>query len=735
MAKNKNSLGWGGILLITLFIGWLTWHYWPPKPVESMQMEGGLNAKFRTDGEQLEIYKDQTWQPFFVTGVNMGTTLPGHDPGELPIDKETYLRWFAMIGDMGANVIRVYTIQNPIFYDAIVEYNRQHPSRPLYFIQGVWSPEAEMQQTKDALAPAVREAFKAEIADAVGAVYGGVTIPKKNGKASGTYTTNAGPYLAAWHIGTEWDPDIVKSTNELHKGEPPYQGAHFSAKPKAAPFESFLAEMLDTLAVLESQRGWQHPQTFTNWVTTDPLSHPGELLVHEDMVSVDPTHIAATDWSAGYFASYHVYPYYPDLFRSDEDLQRVRNGRGETDSYLAYLRQLKNYHSGMPVMITEYGVPSSIGLAHLGTLGRDQGGHDETEQGRIDADLYQEIVQEKFAGAILFTWQDEWFKKTWNTMYYEYPEDRRKYWLNVLTNEEMFGVLGMVPSKEGVLAIDGDLKDWDALGKDQMKIDVDVPGWKDIRVTHDEGYVYVAAELTEDFDPSKERLYLGVDTTEGGNRHAAEMGNRRLDEGLETLITIGTDEESQVTIASNYDFHKRLYGLAKYRMIPVKPEEMKDDSGLFDPWKLAVGLAMEPPYSTKYHPFEDVTVGRLKRGSTDPAAPDYSSLNLWQAKGNVVEMRIPWMLLGFTDPSSLQVMGYGNGDGQLEKVKTQGIRFVPWMVDKRSGQVLGLGSGDSVYPASKLPVYTWPMWNEVKYRERLKKSYDILKEVWTKAAH
>ena len=33
-------------------------------------------------------------------------------------------------------------------------------------------------------------------------------------------------------------------------------------------------------------------------------------------------------------------------------------------------------------MITEFGVPSSMGSAHTGPLGRDQGGHTEQERWR-----------------------------------------------------------------------------------------------------------------------------------------------------------------------------------------------------------------------------------------------------------------------------------------------------------------------------------------------------------------
>src|SRR5690606_27348702 len=108
--------------------------------------------------------------------VNMGATIPGHFPGELPISKKDYIRWFGLIQEMGANVIRVYTIMMPQFYEALVEYNADHRDNPLFFIQGVWSPEEQLIEGQDAFDPAVKEQFAQEIKDAVNAVYGKADI-------------------------------------------------------------------------------------------------------------------------------------------------------------------------------------------------------------------------------------------------------------------------------------------------------------------------------------------------------------------------------------------------------------------------------------------------------------------------------------------------------------------------------------------------------------------------------
>jgi hypothetical protein len=112
--------------------------------IESTTLASGIHVKFRTQGTNVEEYTNEAWQPYFAKGINMGATIPGHFPGELAVSEGEYERWFGMIQDMGANVIRVYTIMMPEFYEALVKYNRKHQKNPLFFMQGIWSPEEQL---------------------------------------------------------------------------------------------------------------------------------------------------------------------------------------------------------------------------------------------------------------------------------------------------------------------------------------------------------------------------------------------------------------------------------------------------------------------------------------------------------------------------------------------------------------------------------------------------------------
>jgi hypothetical protein len=86
---------------------------------------------------------------------------------------------------------------------------------------------------------------------------------------------------------------------------------------------------------------------------------------------------------AGYFATYHAYPYYPDFMNNDY--------LGEENPYLAYLTLLKRHHGDQPVLIGEFGVPSSREIAHWNRKGWHHGGHNFTDQARINGLMMKAI--------------------------------------------------------------------------------------------------------------------------------------------------------------------------------------------------------------------------------------------------------------------------------------------------------------------------------------------------------
>ena len=95
---------------------------YPPAPV---------TVKFRAHGDYFEIDRGQGWQKFIVNGVDLAIAKPGYYPGDLAAQRADYDRWLAGIAEMGTNVIRVYTLHYPVFYEAFRDWNVNHPDKPL----------------------------------------------------------------------------------------------------------------------------------------------------------------------------------------------------------------------------------------------------------------------------------------------------------------------------------------------------------------------------------------------------------------------------------------------------------------------------------------------------------------------------------------------------------------------------------------------------------------------------
>ena len=675
----------------------------------------GIKRVSSVRGTHLAVYAGDGWRSRFWDGVNLGATLPGHAPGDLAPTKKDYLRWFGMMKAMHVDVVRVYTILPPRFYEALAQFDSGRKD-PLWLIQGVWTPEKRLigkdRKGTDAYAPEITHSFREEIKNAVRVVHGDADLPPRPGHASGRYRTDVSEYLLGWMVGTEWYPYAVKVTDAAHPHLTPYSGRYFRATKNATPFESWLASMLETLANTEMHYGWQHPVAITNWLTTDPLHHPDEAFPQEDMVSVDPTHIKPTSrWKAGYYAAFHVYPYYPDFMRYERKYQRYVTPDGRRDPYAGYLNELRHYVKGMPLVVAEFGVPSSRGMAHRGPLGRNQGYHTEKEQGEIDKSMLEDIRQQGYDGALVFSWQDEWFKYTWNTRALDIPANRRSKWLNPLTNEQNFGVINEAAGKAGAqIYLDGKTSDW----KNHAEKTKSYPGFT-LSVTHDPAYVYLLLKKKHgEWDLSRHPVTIGFGNQPGGSEKADVAPGLRFPGGIQTLLQLRSGKDSRMMIDSAYDYFTWYYG-SRQHAIPEVRDGGNARAGRFLLWKLALSYPLTLPQSGRKIPFEAFDVGRMTPGITDPDNPGYDSLADWYAKGAVIEVRIPWMMLGYTDPSRLMVWENFYQAGKVRTTRSTGLRIYP-----------ATEPGKKISPLR----YTWSPWNQPPYHERKKQSYYILQKAF-----
>ena len=462
-----------------------------------------VSVPFRTRAKTIQHMQPDGWHNLTVTGVNMGSAQPGGFPNDDAISKETYLRWFQMIREMHANTLRVYKLQSPTFYTALLEFNQNRPD-PLYLIQTIDFSEHLMYSTENLFSPSVSHALFQQGKHTIDALHGSYLRLDADHHRLDLYFSDVSDYVLGYLLGIEWDEVYVDYICRMNPQVLPYQGTYLSASPDANPFEIFLAQWGDVLLAHEMDR--YHTQrliSFCNWPDTDPFynemqlqkaQHLHNALEPDTEVLVDAEHIqAGAALHSGIFASYNVYPYYP-LFLQYGSYTLNTDALHPKSAYQTYLETLTTYHS-IPVIVTEYGIPSSRSITH-DDIWRNftHGGLDETQQGQAIAALHRDIQAAGCAGSLVFNWQDEWYKRTWNEQMISDP-DGRAFWSNAESSEQAFGLLSFDPG-DGSASFypDGDRSEWNESHFVQQNGDLR------LSMHSDEKYVYF---LLENYDPAQ----------------------------------------------------------------------------------------------------------------------------------------------------------------------------------------------------------------------------------------
>lgn len=665
-----------------------------------------VDYRFKAENGYFNLYRKGGWEQQFMTGVNIGASEPALFPGDLTISYETYLRWFKHISEMNANCIRVYTTMRPQFYLALSDFNKS-ADNPIYLFQGVWVNEDDIERLGDVYAEneKILTDFKNDVVTTVDVIHGKAVIPESPGEASGTYHADVSNWLAGWIVGIEWDPNLVLNTDDQHPDMRDYDGKYLFTQ-SSTPFEAFLCRVGDALIEHETEKyHYQVPLAFTNWITTDPLSHPNEPHFDEDKATVNTESIKFRNFGPGMFTSYHIYPYYPDSLNYQEDYLENKGDNGKPDTYSAYLKDLKLVHT-LPILVAEFGIPTSRGMGHESVMGYNQGGVDENAQGAMLTDMIDSIQKTGYAGGLVFTWQDEWFKRTWNNVMFDIA-DRRPFWSNIQTTEQNFGILAFDPGAKYCCCYpDGDIGEWSST-ETAIK-----SGAGELSVMHDERYLYLMYK-SKDYDFNNDTLYIPVNTIGGQGNTSSKDYKLTFDDGADFLIKIHGASDSHIYVDSYYDAFS--YHYVESRILsdfPMPKDADKKDSGVFNEMMMCYGYHLKVGGTGAEVPDKAYETGKLKYGNANPDSEDYASLTDFCYGDDAVEIRIPWQLLNVMDPSSKQQMG----DFRDEQV------FTPQPFDSFDFGI-GVAKNKEEVKINFEGNYSFKEWNMPTWHERLKPSY------------
>ena len=710
----------------------------------------------KTDEDTIYMERDGKYIPFEIRGVDLGAGMPGEYATDFAIDKETYKRWFSDIQELGANTIRIYTLSHDDFYNAFYEYNTERVAageEPLWLLHGVWLDDYSHNSHKDAFDDGLLPELVEDMQIIIDILHGNRFHIGRDGDGSGYYRHDVSQWVLGYILGVEWEASLVTYTNQNNPHITGYSGTYMKTTEDATPFECMLAELGDQVISYESKRyKEQRLIAFSNWPTTDPFTYSVVTSAYRSKSAVvNVEHVTPTEnFISGYFASYHVYSYFPDYLEIEqiaetytrkELLEAFSKGhyatlekrielldapnihdylteadyidsKGRQNTYYAYLCALNRFHN-IPVVISEYGVTTGRGRAQVDeNTGRNQGFMTEQEQGQALIDCYEDIMNAGSAGSCLFSWQDEWFKRTWNTMY-AVDLDRTPYWSDYQTNEQYFGLLTFDPGKEtSICYVDGDTSEWTT---EDVVLETEQGS---LSMKYDEKFLYF---YVEGYDPEAGAVYIPIDTTPKSGSTYCQNYDLSFDRPCDFVIIIDGTENSRVVVQERYEVLKSTYWETYYIGDPYIAPPDKDSSTFVNidmAMKLMNVIPETDPSKTVGETYE---TGKLRYGNANPEADDFDSLADYMFTEDGIEIRIPWQLLNFADPSEMMIH-----DDYYEHYGIEYIQIKEMYVG------LCTGEGEETAPMAAFPLQGWG--NQVTYHERLKESYYMLQQYWASLA-
>ncbi|PRP84492.1 hypothetical protein PROFUN_08077 [Planoprotostelium fungivorum] len=638
-------------------------------------------------------YLKQVWsKDRFQIGANLGATVPGAFPNGAWMTYQQVSQLLFMAYDSGIRILRIYTYWPPQFYQALLDFNRL-AAEPIYLIQGIYPPD---ELTTDAFNTTAYTQTVNLITQVVNAVHGQKVT---TGSGTVTYTADVSFYVLAYLFSNKWSPSLVNTTNNNHPTPPSYSPTYFYASSNASAFESFLAQVMDQIALADAKFAWQRPISFTNWPPLDEIYHPNEDA--DQSIYINASNILTTSgWTVGSFVCYEVYPWQDFLqFEyltctgpSNQWSGGIQNCSDTIDPYAGYLKHLKSLHPNVPVFLTEFGVPASMGRSAVdpSPKGRNEGGNTETQQGNMVADMLRVAYTSGFNGAFIFELIDEWFKQSWNMPYLEQPYDHIVFWKNQLNSGEYYGFISVESSPS--IYIDGNSQDWNTVAR---KVS-DSNGI--LSVTNDEEYVYISVTKGNDTNWGFEfgtTLYLAFDVAPGGTT-SFNGTDAKFSVNSDYLLKIDASG-ARLQVNWPYSLFSSLYG--NVSTSPRVPSNWPTDNGvLFDQY---IGLDLGEPYNCTTTAFRDFNVTQLVFGTDNRNSSTGSSLSNWYYNAGFLEMRIPWALLGYLDPSG-GCSGACVYDQDISLLRTLGASALNLQA------IIERPSAKTIYSSSL--AYTWSFW-------------------------
>lgn len=664
-------------------------------------------AEVANDGTQLvskvtdryfSVFQNGEWNNIYVKGVDIGTALPGIPHGSFPEDKTIYTRWLKEIGGMNANCIRVYTLMPAGFYRALDIYNSANPDKQLYLLQNI-SLNSE-PPSGNFLDKGYNSAFKKAAEDIINAIHGNASIELLDKEDTGLYINDVSGYLLGYLIDPGLNPVNVAATDTANS-QYQYNGMYISSRVNSSPTESWLASVGDDLYNYEQKNyNMQHPAAITSIPELDTLDHNKSNSNNRDnVVSVNINNIDITSKvKCGFFGAYNIFPDHPGFMSGEADAAKP-DYAGYQDYFDRFMKTQLRY----PVLISGFGLSTSMGSSQIAAVGYQDGQNSETKQGQGIVTMMNIIKDSGCMGALIYEWADEWGKSGPFTSSLMIPYQRGNLWHNMTEPAQNYGILALESSTPNDYAIT-------IRGSEPLE---------SIAYSANESYFYIKANFSKlpDFNQKSIMIYLDTVDRKKGEYMLAPDVNENWS-GTEYSINIQNEAKADLLVIPNYNASLGSYFTTVSTL------------GIFE--RMLRPLSAE--YKTKS---SEIISAKYEDGSTLVPGSFDESYNNFYFDGNTLYIRIPWARLNFTDPSGMLVLDDDKNKEILRNTKdalsvrmTDGIVASLIIMDKTTRTV------DYHFPesvtASGYRTLAWSTWDKPNYVSRNKNSYEAIKTFFAK---
>ncbi len=654
-----------------------------------------------------------------LKGVVLDSVVPGQYSTSYAVSEQKYSEWLRQIADMGANTITVDGLMDSDFYSALYNHNMTGDS-PLYLLQGIRLSGYDANNSDDFYG--TYDEFTEDIHRTVNAVHGEAPFSLGRMEASGRYTVDVSQWTIGYILGNEWTPYTVAYTDNKNELPSSYVGEYFSSAESATKTEVFIANIMDILMKYEAERfDTQRLVTFNSSYYTDPLEYTYTVQLQlGKIVSMNVENILPSEKvKSGIFAGYMMRAGLEDFLicLSDNDVRKHIDIIQQIDPesiYGGYVEFLNLFHN-VPVVVTSYGFSTARVVDVITTGSLEEERLTETEQGEQLVESYNEFIDSGCNGALIANWQDNWSRTTWNTDFAT-NTNRQLYWFDTQSKDQANGILAFDTSDGGeVCYVDGDISEWN---DDDV---VTQTGEYSLSIRYDEGYIYFMATAVEPETP----IVIPIDVTPKTGSFTVRTNGLRMSEASDFLVYIDGADNSRVVVQERYEAARANYEEFISTVNPYVYQTSATGNN-FVPIRVVANKALDPTIdiTLQLEQYADLNLlnvfdtGVLTHGNANPNSTKYNSLADFCFGDEAVEIRIPWQLLNFSDPSEMKVHDDYYPVYGVEEITIDGINVGVSDLDNKE--------------RIQMDFFELNGWNGlVSYEERLKKSYDIIKQAWT----